>query len=176
MRPSPSSGTQSTSMFVNVPSLAEVWREERERRKELGLSTQLENGAVVGGDHYPMINPEHLHRIWEQHIQEMRRYDDVERKNIEDPHPHMSPVAVGQPAGESAEDLLDWLLAQANQPLPISQVDLLHEAAMPHLASPGSDEALTQSGEPLASQSKPLGQGFSQEEVRSHNDPHTSSP
>lgn len=156
IRPSPSASTQGKgSELVNVPSLAEVWKEERERCKELAISTQPTGASHVNSDVFPAINPPALQQIWEAHVQVLQEIGAAL------PLSHRTTENVFVPKGdeeqhETVEDLLGWFHEQAaaiESQGHESRVDegLLHR-------SQDSEEAL--------SQPEPHAASFSQNEVR----------
>jgi hypothetical protein len=158
IRPSPSASTQGNgSELVNVPSLAEVWKEERERCKELAISTQPTAASHINSDVFPAINPPALQQIWEAHFQVLQEIGVALPATPRTTAAHvLIPAADEARQQETVEDLLGWFHEQA-----AAIGSQGHESRV--------DEGLqhrSQESEDALSQPEPHAPNFSQDEVR----------
>lgn len=153
-RSSPGGTTQNNkASLANVPSLAEVWKEELERCKELAVSTQPNTVSHIHRDTFPDINPPALTQIWHDHVQVLREVGASSTRA--DTTGGFREIAQTGTRQDAIEDLLGWFQQQADLPASPSHPHPGEEGL--HGRSQESDDVLTQPERHLVN--------FSQDEV-----------
>jgi hypothetical protein len=105
--------------FANVASLDELWTEERDRCRELGIPSQLEpSKSPPRTQNFPSLNPPEVNKLWEDHLiallQAVKENLSSGQKEVIEPN-NQSYINSERPLEDSVEDLLEWFRIQALQ-------------------------------------------------------------